>query len=143
MMMSLGFFVFERKSAPFQELNRENTWRYASNDRLGARPVRQYIGEGDDIITLNGELRPEITGGRLSLEALRTMAGTGEAYVLVDGTGTVHGFYIIERLGETQREFFEDGTPRAIHFSLTLKRTDDGLIDTLGDLAASHNGALA
>ncbi|KAF0810425.1 phage P2 GpU protein [Alcanivorax sp. S71-1-4] len=142
-MMTLGMFVFQRSSVPYQELNRQTDWRHASNARLGARPVRQYIGPGDDNITLSGELRPEITGGSMSLDALRAMGDTGKAYVLIDGTGRLYGLYEVDSLSETQREFFEDGTPRAIRFSLALRRSDAGIVDNLGNLAETHNGRLS
>lgn len=142
MMMSLGMFVFGLRTIPFQELSRQSEWRHAANARIGARPLRQYIGAGDDSITLSGELRPEITGGALSLDALRVMADRGKSYVLVDGTGRIYGLFVIDGLTENQTEFFEDGTPRAIRFSLSLKRNDDDQIDNLGNLAETHNGRL-
>ncbi|WP_438800928.1 phage tail protein, partial [Achromobacter xylosoxidans] len=41
-----------------------------------------------------------IMGSSGSLQLLRRMGNTGKAYVMVDGLGTVHGAFIIERLEE-------------------------------------------
>lgn len=141
MMMALGMFVFELGTVPFQELERLSEWRHAANNRLGQRPRRQYLGPGDDSVTLSGELRPEITGGSLSLEALRVMADTGKAWMLVAGNGRLYGRFVIDSLKEGGSDFFRDGTPRKISFSLSLRRTDNHRVDNLGMLALSHNGA--
>lgn len=141
MMMSLGMFVFELRTVPFQELERMSEWRHAANNRLGMRPRRQYLGPGDDTVTLSGELRPEITGGSLSLDALRVMADTGKAWVLVAGTGRIYGLFTIESLKEGNSDFLRDGTPRKVSFALTLKRADNNSVDKLGNLAISSNGA--
>lgn len=140
MMMALGMFVFELRTVPFQELERMSEWRHAANNRLGRRPRRQYLGAGDDTITLTGELRPEITGGSLSLDALRVMGDTGKSWVLVAGNGRIYGLFEIDGLKESNSDFLRDGTPRKINFSITLKRTDDDSVDKLGKLALSNNG---
>lgn len=136
MMMSLGMFVFGLPTVTYQTLQRETNWRHASNSRVGARAGRQYIGPGDDTITLSGWVSPELVGDRASLDELRKMADAGLAYVLVDGTGIVHGVFVIERLSEGQTLFFFNGTPRRIEFSLVLERVDEGTAgNVLGPLA--------
>lgn len=141
MMMALGMFVFELGTVPFQELERMSEWRHAANNRLGRRPRRQFLGPGDDTVTLGGELRPEITGGSVSLDALRVMADSGKSWVLLAGNGRIYGMFTIESLKESNSDFLRDGTPRKVSFSLTLKRTDDNRVDKLGNLAISNNGA--
>lgn len=66
MMMALGLFVFSLSTLPYQELQRKRGWRYASNNRVGKRPARQFAGEDDETIQLSGVLLPELTGGDLS-----------------------------------------------------------------------------
>lgn len=129
-MMSLGMFVFELKSAPFQELQHQLGWRHASNSRVGARPARQFCGPDDETVTLTGQLYPELTGGQPSLDDLREMGDSGQAYPLIAGTGDIYGQFIIEGLQQTKAVFFEDGIARKIDFSLTLKRVDDDKVNT-------------
>lgn len=126
MMMTLGYFVFSRLTVPFQQKQHEMVWRHPSHNRVGARPVSQFLGAGDETIVLSGVLLPEITGGELSLDALRKMADTGKAYPLIDGRGTVYGQFVIEKISKGSSEFFIDGAARRIEFSLDLKRIDDG-----------------
>lgn len=134
MMMAIGFFVFGLHTAPYQQLQRQVSFRHPSASRVGARPARQFAGPGDDTITLSGVLYPEITGGKLTLEALKAMAAEGMAWPLIEGTGLVYGLFVIEDISETHSEFFPDGAPRKIEFALRLVRTDDdpSLMGTVG-----------
>jgi hypothetical protein len=134
MMATLGLFVFQLKTAPFQQLRRSTRWRWASNSRIGVRPSYQHLGQGEDAITLTGTLLPEITGGRVSIDALRVMADAGKAWPLIDGEGTIYGLWFIDSIEETRSVFFKDGAARKIEFSLSLKRADDSKIDQLGSL---------
>lgn len=138
MMLSLGMFVFSLSTLAYQELQRQTNWRHASNSRVGAPPALQFVGRGDDTITLPGIILPELAGSVLSLDALRLMANTGKAWPMVEGTGRIYGLWVIESLSETKTVLFRDGTPRRIEFTLTLKRTDDDRIDLLG--AATSTG---
>ncbi|NWN60657.1 phage tail protein [Pseudomonas allii] len=138
MMMALGMFVFSLHTAAYQELQRQTDWRHASNNRIGAAPARQFVGRGEDAITLPGILFPELTGTALSLDSLRLMANTGKAWPMVEGTGRIYGLWVIESLSETKTIFFPDGTARRIEFTLSLKRTDDDRVDLLG--AATGTG---
>jgi len=138
MMLSLGMFVFSLSTLAYQELQRQTNWRHASNSRVGTSPAMQFVGRGEDTITLPGIILPELAGSVLSLDALRLMANTGKAWPMVEGTGRIYGLWVIESLSETKTVFFRDGTPRRIEFTLTLKRTDDDRIDLLG--AATGTG---
>lgn len=125
MMMSLGLFVFGLYSVPYQQFQRSVSWRHPSSSRVGKRPVRQYAGQGDDVITLSGVLYPELTGGVLSLAALEEMATAGKSWPLLEGTGRYYGLFVIEEMSETKSFFFPDGAARKIEFSIKLTRTDD------------------
>lgn len=134
MMMALGLYVFGLHTLPYQSLQRQLAWRHPSNSRVGARPSRQFVGRGDETITLAGVLYPEVTGGKISLAALEAMADEGMAWPLIEGTGLYYGLFVIEEIASTHTEFFPDGAPRKIEFSLRLARVDDdpSLIGTVG-----------
>ncbi len=135
LMMALGLFVFGLRSVPYQQLQRTTSWRHPANSRVGKAPARQFLGPGDDTITLSGTLHPEITGGRVSLALLRAMAATGKAWPLLEGTGQYYGLFVIEEISETDANFFPDGAARQIEFSLKLTRVDDST-DLLGTISA-------
>lgn len=134
MMMILGMFVFMRETIAYQSFDRSVSWKYPSNSRIGKRNATQYVGLGDENISMSGVLLPEITGGKLSLLALEMMADSGRAWPLIEGTGTIYGFYIIESMKQTNTIFFQDGAPRRIEFSIELKRIDDSVMEALGEM---------
>ena len=46
--------------------------------------------------------------------------------MLIDGTGRVHGNWVIESVEDTGTKHFKDGYPRAVTFTVALKKYDDG-----------------
>lgn len=135
MMLALGMFVFQRRTLPFQSLNRTSDYSWAKNSRVGKRANYQFLGAGDDTVTVGGTLYPEITGGSISCSLLRVMADQGRSWPLIDGNGMIYGMYVISSVMENGSEFFPDGTPRKIEFTLKLTRVDESLIAMFGDLA--------
>lgn len=130
MLMSLGQFVFQLQDLAYSELARATAWRHASNSRVGARPALQFVGPGDDTITLSGVLVPEIAGTLQSLVTLRDMAEAGDAYAMVDGAGRIFGAWVIERIEEGGSAFTPDGIARRTSFTIALRRSDDALVSS-------------
>lgn len=116
MMLALGMFVFMRQTLPHQTMQRESDYRWPSNSRIGKRDAYQFLGVGEENITL------------------RLMAEEGRAWPLLDGTGMIYGMYVISRVSETGSIFFADGTPRKIDFTLSLTRVDESLAALYGDI---------
>lgn len=131
MMMALGQFVFSLTTLAYQDLQRQTSWRHATNNRVGARPARQFLGPGDDSITLSGVVAMELTGGTVSLDEIRTMADTGKAWPLVDGSGYVYGQWVIDSMTTTNTLFMANGAPRRVAFQISLTRVDDNITDTI------------
>ena len=123
-MMILGQFLFRRETVPYQQLQRNTEYKHASLERVGERPASQFVGLGEDRITLTGTLLPIFTGGRLSLDLIRAMAKTGKAWPLIEGSLRMYGWYVIESINETSSVFMSTGHANKIEFTLTLKHVD-------------------
>lgn len=134
MMMILGMFPFALQTTPYQTSNQSNTWRHVKNDRVGKSPRYQYIGPDEEPITLSGTLYPEISGGDVSLTTLETMAYTGRAWPLIEGTGKIYGMYVIYGLTQNRTEFFQDGKARKIDFTLSLKKVSEDIREKLAEI---------
>lgn len=135
MLMALGLFVFSIHTAAYQDLSRQTAWRHASNSRVGARAGYQFVGPGEDTMTLAGWLAPGQIGLGMSISALRDMGDTGKAWTMVDGTGVFHGLWVITSLSETGSLHNPFGKARKIDFSVSLTRIDEDKADSmLGDL---------
>ena len=120
MQMILGMFVFSIKTAVYDELQRSTAWRHPSNERVGDMPAYQFAGRGEDTITLNGTIAPQL-GVPISVTALRVMGDTGNAFPLISGTGKVFGLYVIESLEEGQTHYLGN-VARKIDFTIKLKQ---------------------
>ena len=133
MMMILGMFPFSLQTTPYQSSNKTSSWRHVKNDRVGKSPRYQFIGADEEPFSLSGTLYPEISGGDMSLTTLKTMAFTGRPWPLIEGTGTIHGMYVIEQVTENRTEFFDDGKARKIEFTLNLKRVSEDIREKLAE----------
>ncbi|GGZ31965.1 phage tail protein [Asticcacaulis endophyticus] len=130
MMMTLGMFIFELASMPYQELQRRTSWRHAQTERFGARPALQYVGPGEETITVSGVLYGGVIGSYGAIEQIREMADAGDAYTMVSGTGEVLGEWAILSLDEKRSNFFVDGMHRKSDFTIELKRAEDAATQT-------------
>jgi len=132
MMMGYGQFVFSLTTLAYQDLERNAEWRHPSNSRVGGRPASQFVGPGEETTTLSGVLFPAFMGSTKSLDLLREMANTGQAWPLVAGSGRVYGAFVITNLREHETHHLAEGTAQRIEFTITLKRVDDDATDQLG-----------
>lgn len=124
-MMAFGDFTFSISTAAYNELDRTTTYRWSQSDVVGARPAQQFIGQGNDEITLTGEILPHFRGGFAQMNRLRSIAAEGEPLFLVAGTGLIVGKYVVKEVQETQREFSSGGLPLHIRFTITLSRYEE------------------
>ncbi|HCB1504104.1 TPA: phage tail protein [Citrobacter freundii] len=134
MMMILGMFPFSLQTTPYQSANKTNSWRHVKNDRVGKSPRYQFIGADEEPFVLSGTLYPEISGGDVSLTTLETMAYTGRAWPLIEGTGKIYGMYVIDGLTQNRTEFFQDGKARKIDFTLSLKKVSEDIREKLAEI---------
>jgi len=125
MLMSFGMFQFEIGTLPYQELARSRSWRFGRTPRFGARDASQFLGPGDDKVTLSGGLVPGLAGRFSALDRLAEMADEGQAWPLTDGTGTVLGSFVVDQLDHKATTFLVDGVPRKGDFTITLTRIAD------------------
>lgn len=85
-------------------------------------PAYQYVGKGEDTITLDGSIVPEF-GQQLSITALRVMGDTGKSFPLIAGNGKIYGMWKLDEVKETQTYFYKDGLPKKVEFSLKITKT--------------------
>ncbi len=124
MLLALGMFTFGISTLAFDEMARRASWRHATSPRIGARDAVQFTGPGEETIAIPGSVYHEIADGDVSLDELRRMAATGDAWSLVDGMGYVYGAFVITGIDDRRKAFFPNGKPRQIDFSIDLLRVD-------------------
>lgn len=121
MMMALGEYRFGLPTAAYQDLSRTNSWRWPTVDRIGARPASQFVGPGEESISMSGLIYPHFRGGLGQLDAMRAEADKGEPLILVDGSGKNWGKFVITDIREGQSIFWSNGAPRRQEFDITLQ----------------------
>jgi phage protein U len=130
-LLMLGDFYFMVGTLAHQNLKRSNAYRWASQERILAAPVKQFVGVGDEKISLDGYLLPHYTGGADALEAVRATAKLGEPLPLIDHYGMIYGRYCIETIEETGSELDIHGQARRIDFSVALSAYGENAIETV------------
>lgn len=120
-MMALGAFRFGMRQEAYQEFERQTGYRWEKLNPVGAAPALQYLGPGDDAITLSGVIYPHFRGGLRQVDGMRAQAGLGIPMMLTSGGGAVFKRWAIVEVGETRRYFLPDGAPREIEFSMGLE----------------------
>ncbi|MBU2709296.1 phage tail protein [Zooshikella marina] len=119
-------FRFSRNTAAYQSSQQTHHYRWSQQERISNTPTHQYIGPGQQSLTLKGVIYPYYLGGLEQVEQLRNEAGRGKPFLLVEGTGSVLGHFVIESIESEQTYFLEDGRPQKITFQLSLSRYGDG-----------------
>lgn len=122
MLAAIGMFVFDTQTLLPDRIGRDRAWRHARDDRFLAPAASQFVGPGDDKVTITGTLVPELAGSASAIETLAEMATEGEAWPLMDGTGTILGTYTIDRLANEGALLIDNGLARKVDFTLELTR---------------------
>jgi len=122
MMMLLGVYRFCIKNAAYDSFKRRTEYNWKSQERIGAEPAMQFVGDGEDTIDLAGTIYPHFKGGLRQVPLMRAEASLGKPLFLISGNGTAFGRWCIVEVSETNTYFMPDGTARKIEFSLSLKR---------------------
>ena len=119
-MYTLGPLVLGVPALPATEAVRVARYRWSARDRAGAAPGWQWLGPGEDKLTLSGVSLLMAVGRDDAVDALRDLAAAGEARPLADGAGRVLGSWAIRSVEERRRNLRADGTPAVIEWRLEL-----------------------
>ncbi|MFV0645188.1 MAG: phage tail protein [Sphingomonadaceae bacterium] len=124
-MMSLGYFLFTLQSLPFQKMAHKRDVRFANNERFGAADAWQFIGPGQEAISLSGVSAYGITSAKASSARLNSMMQDGRALPLIDGLGNLFGQYILTSFDLDKTVYQKFGQARRVAWTLELQRVDD------------------
>ena len=141
--MALGDYRFSISTAAYESFKRETKWRWASQERLNRTPAKQYVGPGEDTITLEGVVYPHFRGGLEQIDNIRAEADKEEPLLLVDGLGYVYDYWVVTSLSESHTNLWQNGVPLKQQFTLTLEYfgEDDGAEDAATQSANASKAA--
>ncbi|MCA8032024.1 phage tail protein [Burkholderia arboris] len=139
--MALGDYRFAISTAAYDSFRRETRWRWPAQERIGREPARQYVGRGDDTITLDGTIYPHFRGGLGQIAAMRAEANLGVPLLLVDGLGYVHDYWCVTSISESVPTLGANGVPLKQQFTVTLEFYGDDYTPLQLDEAEASDGA--
>ncbi|WP_067517824.1 phage tail protein [Endozoicomonas ascidiicola] len=119
----LGRFAFGLDTGSVDSLSRNWSFRWASQERLGLNPAKQFTGLGDQTLSISGMIFPGEIGEAYFVEELAKEAGTGNPLLLVTNVkdvGQVLGYWCINSCQETSGNLDYQNKARTISFSLSL-----------------------
>lgn len=119
-MYTLGSLVFGVPSLSAAEAVRVARYRWSAKDVVGGSPEFQWLGPGEDKLTLSGASLVAAAGTDDAVAALRNAASAGEALPLADGGGRVLGKWALQSVEERRRGIRADGIPAHIEWRLEL-----------------------
>lgn len=110
--------------AAYNELVRKTQYRWSAVERFAKASAQQYVGLGEDTISLQGEVYPHWQGGLYQVEDMRALAAQGKpqkmvAMPIID-KGVDMGFWVIKSVEETQSNIRPGGIPGKQRFRLEL-----------------------
>ncbi|MCL4674445.1 MAG: phage tail protein [Pararhodobacter sp.] len=105
------------------DMSREADASIVAKPLFGAFQAKEFTGEGEDDITLSGQLLPSKIGGMDQLEVLHQMRRAGTRFPLMRGDGTRFGWYAIDRIGEQHSDLGADGVGFAVRVSVSMTKT--------------------
>lgn len=118
-LMTLGDIRFSVPEGSYRSLSRTLEITTAKLARAGRQASRQVLGL-DETVDIEGVCYPGQRHARDRVDSFRTLARTREPQMLTDGTGTVWGLFIVERVEERGSDFLTNSVAQRQDFRISL-----------------------
>lgn len=122
MLYMIGTLMLDTRPFNADEMSRESDADIASKPLMGRLPGKEFMGEGDDRITLSGQLLPFKTGGLTELEFAHSMRRRGARFPLHRGDGYRLGWFAITNISERHTELSRNGVGHIVIHSITMEK---------------------
>ncbi|MCB8835922.1 phage tail protein [Aurantimonas sp. VKM B-3413] len=120
---------------------------YAVKPVIGSLPPREPMGEGDDVITLSGQLLPFKIGGLTELALADQLRITQTALPAMRGDGGSLGWRVIDEIRESHEDLMRNGVGFAVQYQMQLTKvpvpssgTGAGVISMIASLFGALGG---
>ncbi len=130
MLYMIGAVTLDTTPFPVDEVEPTAAADFAIKPVLGVRPRREFMGEGEETLTLSGRLLPSKIGGLLELESLQSIRRAGEAVPVMRGDGTMLGWFVITQISSPHGNLERDGIGFTIDYRITMARTEPDAAST-------------
>lgn len=145
MLYMMGTLIIDTRPFSIDVMDRDADASIVAKPVIGGFTPKEFTGEGEDEITLSGQLLPIRIGGLDQLEIVHEMRKAGTRFPLMRGDGWRYGWFAITRINESHAELNRNGVPFIVKHSITMTKTqsDSGsgqqIIDGLLSLFSVFN----
>lgn len=126
MLFVFGALVIDTRPFNADEMYRTSQASLAQKSTLEGFQPSEFMGEGEETITLSGKLAPLRVGGLSELEFCERMCKDGFRAPLMRGDGRRFGTYQITNVREHHSDFVRSGVGFFVHYTLNLKKVQGG-----------------
>lgn len=123
LLLGVGPYRFAIASLNYQEVERNFEYRWKSQERIGRRPAQQFLGPGEETVTLRGVIYPgdpRFGNGFAQLESMRREAALGVPRGVASSLGRYYGQWCIKSIRDVQTYFDRNGAPRKVEFTIEM-----------------------
>ncbi len=122
MLYMLGTLTIDTRPFSIDEMQRNASAEIASKALINAPLGKEFTGEGDDEITLSGQILPAKIGGLVELEIVHEMRRSGTRFPLHRGDGTRLGWFAITSVTEHHSALTRSGVGFVVKHTITMTR---------------------
>ncbi len=140
-MAIIGTFVFSANDKEFHKMQKSTRYNFARIDKIHTGTEYHAIGGRDETRVLKGRTNA-LQSGSNPMDLLEYMAELKLEYPMFLGTGRYLGLFIIEEINIQEDKIIDNGAAIQVDFTVTLQRTDGGLLSWLKTIGANLGGLL-
>ncbi|WP_099867837.1 phage tail protein [Pararhizobium haloflavum] len=122
MLYRLGSLAIKVHPFNVHQVGREAAADYAFKPVIGAEAPGEFVGEGANTWSFEGQLLPRKIGGLDELEILDQMRSSGLPQYLIRGDGRPMGWVVIESVSEQSTYLDPQGVGQVITVSIRVRR---------------------
>ena len=127
MLYMLGTLTLDTRPFSIDSFDRDATASIVSKPVIGGFQPKEFTGEGDDKITLAGQLLPSKIGGLTELELAHSMRKSGTRVPVMRGDGVRLGWYAITQVTEKHEDLTRDGVGFVVKHTIKMTKTEPDL----------------
>ena len=123
MLYMLGTLTVNTRPFSIDAMDRSADASIVSKPVIGGFQPKEFTGEGEDEITISGEILPHRIGGLKQLETAHGMRRAGTRFPLLRGDGRHFGWFSITKITEKHGDLMRDGVGFKVAHSITMIKT--------------------
>ncbi len=122
MLYTIGALNLDTRPFSVDEVQRSASADFANKPVMGGLVAREFMGEGEDTLSVSGQLLPFKIGGMTELELAHGLRRAGQMLPVQRGDGARLGWYTIDKITEGHKELMRDGVGFFIRYSIDLTK---------------------